>query len=136
MTRLTDLIAPAFYDLHWDISEDRHTHYWLKGGRGSTKSSFISVEIPLGMVQDKQANAICYRKFGNTLESSVYAQLIWAIEQLGIAEYWTINKSPMRLTYRPTGQVVLFRGLDDPNKSKSIKLPHGYFKYIWFEEAL
>lgn len=135
MIRLTDLIAPAFYDLHWDISEDRHTHYWLKGGRGSTKSSFISVEIPLGMVQDKQANAICYRKFGNTLESSVYAQLIWAIEQLGIAEYWTINKSPMRLTYRPTGQVVLFRGLDDPNKSKSIKLPHGYFKYIWFEEA-
>lgn len=135
MIRLTDLIAPAFYDLHWDISEDRHTHYWLKGGRGSTKSSFISVEISLGMVQDKQANAICYRKFGNTLESSVYAQLIWAIEQLGIAEYWTINKSPMRLTYRPTGQVVLFRGLDDPNKSKSIKLPHGYFKYIWFEEA-
>ena len=67
MIRLTDLIAPAFYDLHWDISEDRHTHYWLKGGRGSTKSSFISVEIPLGMVQDKQANAICYRKFGNTL---------------------------------------------------------------------
>lgn len=135
MANLSNIISPAFYGLHWDIKENQHVHYWLKGGRGSTKSSFVSLEVIMGMMKDSEANAICYRKYGNTLETSVYAQLIWAIEQLGVSAFWTINKSPLKLTYRSTGQTVMFRGLDDPNKSKSIKIPHGYFKFVWFEEA-
>lgn len=132
--RLTDLIASAFYDLHYDIKQGLHTHYKLKGGRGSTKSSFISVEIIKGMMEDPDANAVCYRKVGNTLQESVYEQLLWAIDALQVSHLWRANLTPLRLTYLPTGQRIIFRGMDDPNKAKSIKIRKGYFKFIWFEE--
>ena len=110
--RLSDLIAPSFYGLHRDIAEHRHTHYKLAGGRGSTKSSFISVEIPLGMMQDPQANAIAMRKVGRFLEESVFQQLIWAINVLGVADDWKIRYSPLSLTYIPFGNKIIFRGAD------------------------
>lgn len=131
---LTDLIAPSFYDLHWDIKQGKHTHYKLKGGRGSTKSSFISIEIILGMMSDPNANAVCFRKVGNTLQESVFEQLLWAIDALQVNHLWHASLTPLRLTYKPTGQRIAFRGMDDPNKAKSIKVRKGYFKYIWFEE--
>lgn len=132
--RLTGLIAPSFYGLHWDIAEHRHTHYKLSGGRGSTKSSFISLEIILGMMQDPQANAIAMRKVGRFLDESVFQQLIWAINALGASNDWKIRYSPLGLTYTPFGNKIIFRGADDPQKIKSVKLANGYFKYIWFEE--
>ena len=132
--KLTDLIAPQFYDIHWDIIEGKHTHYKLYGGRGSTKSSFISIEIIMGMMQDPDANAACFRRVGNTLQESVYEQLLWAFDALGVSHLWKPSLSPLRITYLPTGQRIVFRGCDDPNKSKSIKLRRGYFKYIWYEE--
>ena len=132
--RLTDLIAPSFYDLHHDISGHRHTHYKLAGGRGSTKSSFISIEIILGMMQDPNANAIAMRKVGRFLEESVFEQLRWAIDVLGVSDKWKIRLSPLGLTYIPFGNKIIFRGADDPKKIKSVKLSTGYFKYIWFEE--
>lgn len=132
--RLTELIAPSFYNLHWDIAEHKHTHYKLPGGRGSTKSSVVSIEIILGMMQDPQANAIAMRKVGRFLEESVFEQLIWAIEMLGVPDKWKIRYSPLGLTYIPYGNRIIFRGADDPQKIKSVKLANGYFKYIWFEE--
>lgn len=132
--RLTDLIAPSFYNLHWDIAEHKHTHYKLPGGRGSTKSSDVSIEIILGMMQDPQANAIAMRKVGRFLEESVFEQLIWAIEMLAVSDKWKIRYSPLGLTYIPYGNRIIFRGADDPQKIKSVKLANGYFKYIWFEE--
>ncbi len=132
--RLSDIIAPQFYEIHCDIMEGRHTHYKLYGGRGSTKSSFASIEIIFGMMQDPNANAACFRKVGNTLAESVFEQLLWAIEQLGVSHLWKVTRSPLRLSYKPTGQRIIFRGCDDPNKSKSIKIRNGYFKFIWFEE--
>lgn len=132
--KLTGLIAPSFYDLHWDIKEHRHTHYKLHGGRGSTKSSFISVEIIKGMMGDPKANAIAMRKVGRFLEESVFEQLLWAIEKLGVSDQWKVRYSPLGLTYKPSGNRIIFRGADDPQKIKSVKLKTGYFKYIWFEE--
>lgn len=132
--KLTDLIAPQFYSIHWDIIEGKHTHYKLYGGRGSTKSSFASIEIILGMMEDPNANAACFRRVGNTLAESVFEQLLWAIDVLGVSHLWKVTLSPLRLTYKPTGQRIVFRGCDDPNKSKSIKVRKGYFKYIWYEE--
>lgn len=131
---LTNLIAPAFYDVHWDIVDGKHTHYDLGGGRGSTKSSFISIEIPLGMMQDPNANAAIFRKVGDTLRDSVYEQILWGIEALGVSHLWHASLTPLKLTYLPTGQKIVFRGLDKAEKSKSIKTKKGYFKYIWFEE--
>lgn len=132
--RLTDCIGPAFYDMHKDIKEGKHTYYNLTGGRGSLKSSDISIEIVLGITQDPLANAVCYRKVGDTLATSVYEQICWAIDKLDMTEQWKCTVSPMRCLYKPTGQVILFKGLDKAGKSKSIKLRKGYLKYLWFEE--
>ena len=132
--RLAGLIAPAFHAVHADIRRGGHAEYWLYGGRGSGKSSFVSVEIVLGMMRDPQANALVYRKVADTLRDSVLAQLWWAIEALGVPDCWRRRVSPMEIEYLPTGQRILFRGADDPQKSKGIKLQKGVFRYLWFEE--
>lgn len=132
--KLSCLIAPSFYRVHWDIFDSLHTHYWLDGGRGSTKSSFISVEIITGVMEDPKANAVALRKVKDTLKDSVYEQLCWAIEVLGVEDYWDIPESKLVLTYIPTGQQIKFRGADKPKKIKSIKFRHGYCKYLWYEE--
>lgn len=132
---LRSLIAPSFYNIHQDIKVGAHTHYWLKGGRGSTKSSFFSIEIILGMMKDKKANAVVLRKVGLYLKDSVFEQLQWAIEALKVSEYWDVKHSPLELTYIPTGQKIIFRGADQPKKIKSTKVKKGYIKYIWYEEV-
>lgn len=132
---MTNVIAPAFYDVFHDVQEHKHTHYWLKGGRGSTKSSFASTMIILGLMSDVNANAVVIRKVGLYLKDSVYEQLIWAIDKLGVTEHWQCKLSPMELIYIPTGQKILFRGADKPQKLKSTKVRKGYIKYIWYEEC-
>lgn len=132
--RLTNLVAPPFYALHRDIELHRHTYYDLFGGRGSTKSTFISLEIVMGIMKDPQANAIIFRKVASTISTSVYEQILWAIEALGVDDLWRTPASTFKCTYKPTGQVILFRGLDKAKKIKSIKVARGYIKYLWFEE--
>jgi PBSX family phage terminase large subunit len=132
--KLSCLIAQSFYDIHKDIKQGLHTHYWLDGGRGSTKSSFVSIEIVKGIMEDPEANAVALRKVKDTLKDSVYEQLCWSIEVLGVSDYWEIPESKLVLTYKPTGQQIKFRGADKPKKIKSIKFRHGYCKYIWYEE--
>lgn len=134
MRKLTECIGPAFYALHQDIKNGGHTHYWLPGGRGSLKSSFCGIEIPLGIMQDPNAHAVVYRKVYREVLGSVFEQLLWGIEMLGVSDMWRYTKSPMQMEYKPTGQKIVFRGADDPNKSKSIKFRRGYVKYVWFEE--
>ena len=131
---LTDVMAPCFYDVHNDIKAGKHREYWLKGGRGSTKSSFVGEEIIQGMMRDHEANAIVYRRVGNTLFDSVYSQLLWVIEKFGWQKYFICKRTPMEIIIKNTGQKIMFRGADDPLKSKSIKLSKGYFRYLWFEE--
>ncbi len=132
---LDSIIAPSFYDIHCDVQEERHTHYWLKGGRGSTKSSFVSVEIILGIMQNPDTNAVAIRKVGMYLKDSVYEQLIWAIDKLGVTSKWRQKLSPLELIYIPTGQRILFRGADKPRKLKSTKVHKGYIRYVWYEEC-
>jgi phage terminase large subunit len=132
--KLSSVIAPSFYDIHKDIKSGRHTHYWLRGGRGSTKSSFTAIEIILGIMSDPLANAVGLRKVKDTLHDSVYEQMAWAIDVLGVSDYWEAKISPLSFTYIPTGQKVLFRGADKPKKIKSIKFAKGYCKFLWYEE--
>ncbi len=112
-----------------------HREYWLKGGRGSGKSSFAALAILRGMLSDENANCVAYRRVANTLKDSVYAVFGWAVNLLGLERYFRFKLSPLEITYLPTGQRILFRGADDPLKSKSIALKKGYFKYLWFEET-
>lgn len=137
--KLSEIIAPSFYEVHKVIKEELYTHHWLKGGRGSTKSSFISIEIIFNMIKDAQAgkltNAVIFRRVKDTLRGSVFEQMLWAIEKLQCQDEWEINYSPLKLTYKSTGQVILFKGADKPLKMKSIKVSKGYIKYIWYEEV-
>ena len=132
--RVSDLIAPAFLAIHRDIKRGGHAEYWLKGGRGSTKSSFAATEIILGMLRDPMANAIVYRKVAATLRESVYEELTKVILRMGLEPWFRFRLSPLQIIYKPTGQKILFRGADDPAKSKSIALSRGYFGFLWFEE--
>jgi phage terminase large subunit len=132
--RLAALIAPSYFDLWRDAREGECDELWLHGGRGSGKSSFVSVFIICGLMDDPGANAIVYRKVADTLRESVYAQLKWAIDLLGVSDWFRMKLSPLEIEYRPTGQRILFRGSDKPEKSKGVKLQKGYFKYLWFEE--
>lgn len=138
--KLSKVIAPSFAGVHSDIKKHGHTHYWLKGGRGSAKSSFISVEIVLGIMRDAgnglHTNAVVLRRYGVTLRESVFEQIGWAVNALGVSQLWRDSVSPMSYTYLPTGQKILFRGVDDPTKAKSIKFSKGWAKYLWYEECV
>lgn len=134
MVKAADLVIPSFHDVLGDVMAHGHTHYWMHGGRGSTKSSFISVAIVLLIVAFSEANACIVRRFGNTLRDSVYQQMLWAIEALGLEGYFQCKISPMEIIYKPTGQRIVFRGADDPVKLKSVKFTKGYCAVVWFEE--
>ena len=131
-----DHIAPVYLPLHADLQANAHQYYNLPGGRGSAKSSFVSLEIVAGIMQDQTgcSNAIVFRRTANTMRESVFSQIAWAIDTLDVNQYWRGNVSPMSWTYLPTGATILFRGLDDSSKLKSIKPKKGVFRYIWLEE--
>ena len=132
--RLSEKIGSAFYDVARDVFRHGHTHYDFSGGRGSLKSSTVSVLVPLLLINNPGTHALVLRKVANTIRDSVYAQYIWAIGELGMAAYWEAKVSPMELIYKPTGQKIMFRGADDPMKIKSIKVPFGYIAVTHFEE--
>lgn len=129
------MIAKPFHRLHAAIKLNDASSFWLKGGRGSTKSSFAAIEIVLGIMRDPEANGLVLRKVGDTIRTSVFQTVLWAIDMLGVDNYFTHTKSPPEITYVPTNQKIIFKGLDDPLKLKSIKMKRGYFKFLWFEEA-
>ena len=133
---VTAHIAPVYIPLHDDILAGGHQYYNLPGGRGSCKSSFVSLEIVGGIMSDKTGNssAIVFRRVSATMRESVFAQISWAIAELGVSHLWRGSVSPMQYTYVPTGAQIVFRGLDDPMKLKSIKPRKGIFRYVWFEE--
>ena len=132
---IKDTIIPMFRDVLRDILQHKHTHYAFAGGRGSTKSSFISEVIPLILISNPSVHAVIFRKIGNTMKNSVWAQMVWGIDKMGLTPFFKIPKSiASPIVFLPTGQQILFFGLDDPNKVKSIKLPFGYIGVTWFEE--
>lgn len=133
---ITPHIAAVYLPVHDDIQAKGHRYYNLPGGRGSCKSSFVSLEVVSGIMSDKtsESNAVVFRKYGTTLRDSVFSQIAWAIDTLGVSHLWKSSVSPMQYTYLPTGQQIIFRGLDDKAKLKSLKAQRGYYRIIWFEE--
>lgn len=132
---VSKLWIEKFDDVFEDIMEHRHTHYDFPGGRGSTKSSFIGGRVvPLLIIANPNCHAVVFRKVGNTLKTSVYAQIQWGIYDLGLQDFFIFHVNPLEIIYKPTGQKILFLGMDDPGKVKSIKLPFGYIGITWWEE--
>ena len=133
---IRDHIAEVFYPVHEDICQGGHEFYNLRGGRGSGKSSFCALELISQIMKDETglSNALVLRKWAVTLRSSVFSQIQWAIETLGVGDYWKSILNPMQFVYLPTGQVIRLTGLDDPQKLRSLKPVRGYFKFLWCEE--
>ena len=134
LIRTSDLIAPAFHALTADFRASRHTHYWLTGGRGSTKSSWASLNLVLAVKRDR-TNAVVVMKYATSLRDAAYAQVLWAIDTLGLSGEFDGSLSPLEIRHRPSGARIVFRGLDDPRKLKSLKFAHGSCGVLWVEEA-
>lgn len=133
--KMKDVLIPMYKPVWEDIFNHGHTHYVFSGGRGSTKSSNISEVIPTLMMKNPEVHAVVFRKVGNTMKNSVWSQMVWGIDKMGLTPFFKIPKSIANpIVFLPTGQQILFFGLDDPNKVKSIKLPFGYIGITWFEE--
>ena len=107
----------------------------VKGSRGSKKSTTISMWIIYNMMKYPLSNTLVVRRVFNTHKDSTYTQLKWASNNLGVSHLWKFSKSPLEATYIPTGQKILFRGLDDPMSITSITVEHGHLCWCWFEEA-
>ena len=107
----------------------------IKGGRGSKKSTTTAQWIIYNMMKYPKANTLVIRRVFNTHKDSTYTQLKWAANNLGVSHLWHFSKSPLEATYIPTGQKILFRGLDDPMSITSITVEYGYLCWAWFEEA-
>lgn len=129
-----EIVAPKFAEIFHDLRDKIFTEYVLPGGRGSTKSSVVSLAVVDFIWKNPECHACVLRQVGNTLSDSVYNQVQWAIDQLGLSGDFKYTKNPLEITRLSTGQKIFFRGADDPGKIKSLKPSFGYIGIIWFEE--
>lgn len=131
--RLSELLPPAFHN-SWRASINPDVlNVVEKGGRGSGKSSDIAL-IMTQLLMRYAVNAVGIRKVDNTIELSIFEQMKWAIEESGVSHLFKVNKSPMRITYKPRGNYMVFRGAQDPNRIKSLKSANFPFAFAWIEE--
>lgn len=107
----------------------------VKGSRGSKKSKTTALNFIYRLMEYEWANLLVVRRFSNTNKQSTYTDLRWATNQLGVTHLFKFNDSLPEITYKPTGQKILFRGLDDPLKITSITVENGILCWGWFEEA-
>lgn len=129
-----ELIVGAYANLNRHISNGTTREAIIKGGRGGWKSSYPGLKIPELIMANPSMHALCLRNVKDTLKDSVFEQLKWGIDKLGVSDRFKFTTSPLKITYKPTGQTIYFRGADDPIKIKSIKPPFGYIGIVWFEE--
>jgi len=126
------VIGKAFVDINRQIEPNKS--YVFEGGRGGLKSSYVSLKIVEILKNNPTMHACAIRKVASTLKDSVYAQIKWAINELGLTEEFNYKTNPLEITYKKTGQKIFFRGCDDPIKLKSIKPEFGYIGILWKEE--
>lgn len=128
---LAEIIGKGYSDF-W---KTKKRYRVCKGSRGSKKSKTTALWMIKSIMQYPQANALCVRRYKTTLRDSVYSDLKWAISRLNVDAFFNCTVSPMEITYIPTGQKILFRGLDDGMKITSISVPTGVLCWVWVEEA-
>ena len=129
--RLPDLVGKGYKDF-WNF---KGRYRVCKGSRGSKKSKTTALFFIYSMMKYPGANLLVVRKVYRTLKDSCFTDLKWAINILGVQDYWSVKESPLEIIYIPTGQKILFRGLDDPLKVTSITVETGNLCWAWIEEA-
>lgn len=133
MIKLSEKVTPHFKKFWKASNSKKYLKHVEKGGRGSAKSTHIAMKLIKDMMK-YPVTTLCVRKVGNTLSESMYEQLKEAIELLGVEQYWDAKLSPLKLTYIPRGNKIIFRGADDPSKIKSIKMSKFPVAFLWIEE--
>jgi len=128
---LPDLVGKGYKD-YWNF---KGRYRICKGSRASKKSKTTALYYIYKMMEYPKANLLVVRKVFRTLKDSCYSDLKWAINRLGVDEHWETKESPIEMTYKPTGQKILFRGLDDPLKITSITVETGMLCWMWLEEC-
>ena len=128
---LPDIVGSGYRDF-WHF---RGRYRVVKGGRASKKSKTAALWFIYHMMKHPEANLLVVRKFHYTLKDSCYTELKWAIRRFGVESLWEMKLSPLEMTYKPTGQRIYFRGLDDPFKITSIAAEYGHLCWLWIEEA-
>ena len=128
---LTDLIGKGYKEF-WNCKKRFRV---VKGSRGSKKSVTMAYWTIINMMANPEANTLVLRRYDRTLRQSCFAVLQWVLQKLEVAQDWKVTSAPMEMTYIPTGQKILFRGLDDPLKVTSIAVTHGVLCWVWIEEA-
>ena len=126
------VLGKAFVDINRQIKPN--IEYVFEGGRGGLKSSFVGFKIIELIKNNPMMHACITRQVAGTLKDSVYAQMKWCINTLGLNDEFECTKSPLEIKYKKTGQIIYFRGLDDESKLKSIKPEFGYIGILWKEE--
>lgn len=129
------LLAPSFLEPHRIIEAHEASDLWMAGGRGSTKSSWASLELVKHVEAHPDQHALVMMRYKNQIRDSAYAQAVWAIKVLGLEDDYDMPDSTLRIKKKSTGQLIVFRGCDNPNKVKGIKIPFGYIGFIWVEET-
>lgn len=129
--RLSDVVGGG-YDDFW---HDKHFYRVVKGSRGSKKSMTTALNFIWRIMKYPWANLLVVRRYSNTNRDSTYTVLKWAVNRLGVNSLFKFNDGKPEITYLPTGQKILFRGLDDPLKITSITVPVGNLAWLWIEEA-
>lgn len=128
--RLSDIVLPAYREF-WN---SKKTYVVCKGSRGSGKSKHAALWHIFFMMRYPLSNTLVVRKTERTLRDSCYSDLKWALHQFGVEHLWKCTTNPLEMTYIPTGQKILFRGLDDGYKITSISVPVGVLNFLWLEE--
>lgn len=128
---LPDLIGKGYGDF-WNT---RCRYRVCKGSRGSKKSKTTALNRIFRILKYPESNYLCVRRYTNTIRDSIYADTLWAISQFGLDAYFKPTLSPLEITYLPTGQKILFRGLDDGIKVTSISVTKGVLNFVDIEEA-
>ena len=128
---LPDIVGRG-YKTFWNF---KGRYRVCKGSRASKKSKTTALWFIYNLMQLPGSNLLVIRKTYRTLKDSCFTELKWAIKRLGVEQWWEIKESPLEMTYKPTGQKIYFRGLDDPLKVTSITVETGCLCWGWIEEA-
>ena len=132
--RLSGLVPEVFHPVWRSMRAFERVEYWLVGGRGAAKSTVAALRCLSAIARDPDANVVAFKKHGVEIENTVYAEFGKAVSRLNWGDLFRFKTSPYQIVYRPTGQRVFFRGLDDPDKTRSFSASRGYVQIGWFEE--
>ena len=130
-TSLQEIIGKGYAEF-WNTKK---TYVVCKGSRASKKSKTAALWHVVNMMRYSLSNTLIVRKVERTLRNSCFSDIQWAINKLNVGDYWSCTTSPMEITYLPTNQKILFRGMDDAYKLASVSVPVGVLNFLWIEEA-